>query len=176
MQRLIWFWLTLPEWLLMLSICSCACGSFLHLLWRNVYSDNFLFINLLLLNCESSSCILDTSPLSDMWFTNIFSTLWSFHFAAQIFLILMIANLIFLFVTVFGKSKKLLPHPRSGRFTPVFSSKRASLVAQRLKHLPAMRETWVWSLGQEDPQEKEMATHSSILAWRIPWTEEPGGL
>jgi len=49
-------------------------------------------------------------------------------------------------------------------------------VAQRLKHLPAMRETWVQSLGQEDPLEKEMATHSSILAWRIPWMEEPGGL
>ena len=52
----------------------------------------------------------------------------------------------------------------------------ASLVAQRLKRLPLMRETWVRSLGQEDPLEKEMATHSSILAWRIPWTEEPGGL
>ena len=52
----------------------------------------------------------------------------------------------------------------------------ASLVAQRLKHLPAMQETWVWSLGWEDPLEKEMATHSSIFAWRIPWTEEPGGL
>ena len=51
-----------------------------------------------------------------------------------------------------------------------------SLVAQRLKHLPAMQETWVQSLGQEDPPEKEMATHSSILAWRIPWTEEPGRL
>ena len=51
-----------------------------------------------------------------------------------------------------------------------------SLVAQRLKHLSAMWETWVLSLGQEDPLEKEMATHSSILAWRIPWTEEPGGL
>ena len=49
-------------------------------------------------------------------------------------------------------------------------------MAQRLKRLPAMRETWVRSLGQEDPLEKEMATHSSILAWRIPWTEEPGGL
>ena len=44
----------------------------------------------------------------------------------------------------------------------------ASLVAQRLKHLPAMWETWVRSLGREDPLEKEMATHSSILAWRIP--------
>ena len=54
--------------------------------------------------------------------------------------------------------------------------KLSSLVAQRLKRLPAMRETWVQSLGQEDPLEKEMATHSSILAWRIPWTEEPGGL
>ena len=52
----------------------------------------------------------------------------------------------------------------------------ASLVAQRLKRLPAMQETWVQSLGQEDPLEKEMATHSSILAWRIPWMEEPGGL
>ena len=52
----------------------------------------------------------------------------------------------------------------------------ASLVAQRLKHLPAMQETWVQSLGREDPLEKEMATHSSTLAWRIPWREEPGRL
>ena len=52
-------------------------------------------------------------------------------------------------------------------------SYRASLVAQMLKHLPTMRETRVWSLG---PLEKEMATHSSTLAWKIPWTEEPCGL
>ena len=52
----------------------------------------------------------------------------------------------------------------------------ASLVAQRLKRLPAMREIWVRPLGWEDPLEKEMATHSRILAWRIPWTEESGGL
>ena len=52
----------------------------------------------------------------------------------------------------------------------------ASLVAQRLKRLPAMRETWARSLSWEDPLEKEMATHSSILAWRISWTEELGGL
>ena len=51
-----------------------------------------------------------------------------------------------------------------------------SLVAQRLKRLPARRETWVQSLGQEDPLEKEMATHSSTLAWRILWTQEPGRL
>ena len=49
-------------------------------------------------------------------------------------------------------------------------------MVQRLKRLPAMWETWVRSLGQEDPLEKEMATHSSILAWRIPWTEELGRL
>ena len=50
----------------------------------------------------------------------------------------------------------------------------ASLVAQRLKSLPGMRETWVRSLGQEDPLEKEMAPHSSTLAWRNPWSVEPG--
>ena len=49
-------------------------------------------------------------------------------------------------------------------------------MAQMVRSLPAMQETWVRSLGWEDPLEKEMVTHSSILAWRIPWTEEPGGL
>ena len=52
----------------------------------------------------------------------------------------------------------------------------ASLVAQMVKTPPAVQETWVQSLGWEDPLEKGMAPHSSILAWRIPWTEEPGGL
>ena len=51
-----------------------------------------------------------------------------------------------------------------------------SLVVQRVNCLPAMQETWVRSLGQEDPLEKEMATHSSTLAWKIPWTEKPGRL
>ena len=55
-------------------------------------------------------------------------------------------------------------------------SNGASLVAQTVKRLPAMWETRVQSLGQEDPLEKEMATHSSTLAWKIPWMEEPGGL
>ena len=49
-------------------------------------------------------------------------------------------------------------------------------MAQIVKNLPAMQETWVQSLGQKDPLEKGMATHSSILTWRIPWTEEPDGL
>jgi len=57
-----------------------------------------------------------------------------------------------------------------------YTSTWASLVAQRVKNLPAMWETWVQSLGWEDPLEEGVATHSSILAWRIPWTEEPGGL
>ena len=56
---------------------------------------------------------------------------------------------------------------------------RASLMAQQIKSLPAVQEiqeTWIQSLGREDPLEEEMATHSSILARKIPWTEEPGGL
>ena len=52
----------------------------------------------------------------------------------------------------------------------------SSLVAQMVKHLPAMWETWVQSLGWEDLLEKEMATHTSILAWKIPWMEKPGRL
>ena len=59
---------------------------------------------------------------------------------------------------------------------PPASGSCASLVAQRLKHLPERWEAWVRSLGQEDPLEKEMATHSSILAWRIPWMQEACGL
>ena len=62
------------------------------------------------------------------------------------------------------------------RYKYHYASEGASLVAQRLRPLPAMQETWVQSLGQEDPLEKKMATHSGILAWRILWTEEPGGL
>ena len=53
---------------------------------------------------------------------------------------------------------------------------RASLVTQLLKNLPVMQETWIPSVGRKDPLEKEMATHPSILAWKIPWTEEPDGL
>ena len=57
-----------------------------------------------------------------------------------------------------------------------FKNTWASLVAQTVKHLPAMQETQVQSLGWEDPLEKEMAPHSSTLAWKIPWMEEPGRL
>ena len=66
---------------------------------------------------------------------------------------------------------------RSSKGTGIESSfSLASLMAQRVKRLPAMRETRVRSLGREDPLEKEMATHFSILAWRTPWMEEPGRL
>ena len=58
----------------------------------------------------------------------------------------------------------------SPNISPYYQSERASLVPQLLKNPPAMRETWVRSLGWEDPLEKGKATHSSILAWRIPWT------
>ena len=56
----------------------------------------------------------------------------------------------------------------------LLSSNSTSLVAQTVKNLPTMRKTWVRFLGQEDPLEKRMVTHSSILTWRIPWTEVPG--
>ena len=69
------------------------------------------------------------------------------------------------------------PHPHSPRLVLMsWHLSWASLVAQRVRCLPAMQETWIRSLGREDPLGKEMATHSSILAWRIPWTEEPGRL
>ena len=63
-----------------------------------------------------------------------------------------------------------------GRISKGIFQFRASLVAQTVKHLPVIRKTQVQSLGREDPLEKEIATHSSILAWRIPWTEETEGL
>ena len=67
-----------------------------------------------------------------------------------------------------------------GRVNSLKSIKKSvlliSLVAQLVKNLPAVQETWVRSLDWEDPLEEDVATHSSILAWRIPWTEEPGGL
>ena len=61
-------------------------------------------------------------------------------------------------------------------FEFIYTVSVPSLVAQMVKCLPTMQETWVRSLGGENPLEKEMATHSSILAWEIPWAEEPGGL
>ena len=63
-----------------------------------------------------------------------------------------------------------------GQFSKNYLLSWASLVAEMVKNLPAMQETRVWSLGQEDPPEKEMVIQSSILALRIPWTKEPGGL
>ena len=71
----------------------------------------------------------------------------------------------------------LQPSPNAAKYTKKKKKKiGTSLVAQMVKRLPTMWETWVRSLGREDPLEKEMATHSSILAWKIPWTEEPGRL
>ena len=58
----------------------------------------------------------------------------------------------------------------------VVSITGASLVVQKVRILPTVQETWVQSLGGEDPLEQEMANHTSILSWRIPWTEQPGGL
>ena len=65
---------------------------------------------------------------------------------------------------------------RRFRLEVFLTAARTSLMAQRVKRLSAMQRSWVRSLGWEDPLEKEMATHSSTLAWKIPWTEEPGRL
>ena len=70
-------------------------------------------------------------------------------------------------------------HTHTHIYTHTYIHTQASLVAQGVKNLPAMQETqetWVQFLGWEDPLEKEMTTHSSILAWDTPWTEEPGDL
>ena len=75
------------------------------------------------------------------------------------------------FIIPYGVRNQKLSKTSMDNFTV-----HASLVAQRLKRLPPMWETWVRSLGREDPLEKEMVTHSSTLAWRIPWTEKPGRL
>ena len=88
------------------------------------------------------------------------------------------------FIKLFQQQKKSIiflwfitppPFPLE-TFLVIYGSLRASLVAQRVKRLPAMRETWVRSQGWEGPMEKEMATHFSTLAWKIPWTEEPDRL
>ena len=77
---------------------------------------------------------------------------------------------------VFGEHVSSAPYCRCCVFMVSYSHIQASLVAQMVKNLPAMQETRVQPLGREDPLEKDMATHSSTLVWRIPWAEEPGGL
>ena len=83
-----------------------------------------------------------------------------------------------LLVSVLSKTNKFTKHFWSDNSVSLnwISTSEVSLVAQTVKNLSAMQENWVQSLGWEDPLEKKMATHSSVLAWRIPWTEGPGGL
>ena len=86
-------------------------------------------------------------------------------------------EMIYIFLKVFKEIINVsIPKMLHWNFSVNFNKNGASLVAQRLKRLPAMQETWVWPLGREDPLEKDMASHSSILAWRIPWRDEPGRL
>ena len=74
------------------------------------------------------------------------------------------------------KRIKHLAYPKALTLTLTLTLTLASLVAQMVKSLPAMWEAWIRSLGREHPLEKEMATYSSILAWKIPWTEDPDRL
>ena len=75
-----------------------------------------------------------------------------------------------------GPGQSWFSHRQTGKNALGYRGPGASLVAQMVRNPPAVQETWVWSLGWKDPLEKGMATHSNILAWRIPWTEEPGEL
>ena len=83
-----------------------------------------------------------------------------------------------MFLSVFSRDiwKKVQSQISTLLSSLLFNKESSSLVAQMVKHMPSMQETWVQSLGQEDLLEKEMATHSHILAWKIPWMEEPGRL
>ena len=137
-----------------------------------------------------------TSHVSVGWFKKRFGSECSvFQIMCSIFQILCIWNLIrfLLCSSVYQNEHISVPHIllihdfristllsyvllTSEGFIHVYTCDWTSLVAQMVKCLPAMQETQVRSLGWEDPLEKEMATHSSTLAWRIPWTEEPGGL
>ena len=74
------------------------------------------------------------------------------------------------------KHSKSGAHLNQGVWSWTVSLFRASLTAQLVKNLPAVQQTWIWSLGREDPAQKEMATPSGIFAWKTPWKEEPGGL
>ena len=109
-----------------------------------------------------------------MFFTNFFFifqtdkfTLWDLKWVAQLSKIIEL---------IMEKNGSRSPSFLTCRSKIYLSRYQASLVAQRVKNPPAMRETWVQSLGWEDHLEEGMAIHSSILAWRMPWTEEPGGL
>ena len=81
-------------------------------------------------------------------------------------------------LSLMSTDRRSIMHPIQIFLSSILESvlKQASLIAQLVKNLPAMQETRVRFLGQEDPLEKEKATHSSMLAWRIPWKDEPGGL
>ena len=122
-----------------------------------MYTFARLFYSLLISSVQSLSCV------------RLFATPWTAACQAS----LSITNTQSLLKLMSIES--MMPPNHLVLCSPLFLLK-ASLVAQRLKCLPAMQETGVLSLGREHLLEKEMATHSSILAWRIPWTEEPGGL
>ena len=113
--------------------------------------------------------------VQESWVPESFSHLhpWSW---LEVRVLHVIGLQVFCFIVYLYSSHKTPSSKRTVMDNFIYSQAIASLVAQRLKHLPATRETWVRSLGWEDPLEKEMATHSRILAWRTPWTEEPGGL
>ena len=126
--------------------------------------NNFHTISVLLILLSIFLCPTSPTKMSPPLFKEIGHV--SCHCWKALFPILHIAEK--------GARYILLTQPRF--LANAISKEGASLVTQMVKHLPAMQETWVQSLGREDPLEKEMATHYSTIAWKIPWTEEPGRL
>ena len=116
-------------------------------------------------------------PTPSAWGTSLSRSLYKFHLSFDINASEVLGLTFLWFSTTRFFFFFLNPcFPSVLDYVRFYSYNRVSLVAQMVKNLSAMQATQVWSLGWEDPLEKEMVTHSSILAWRISWTEEPGGL
>ena len=164
----------------MLNIFLCACWPFVYLLWRHVYSSPLsIYLKVgrkfLLLSLGISSKRLFYRALVHVLVRVSREAEQTGDVERGVYLYAWICLfLFFIEVQLFAMLYWFLLYNKVNRH--IYTYIWTSLVAQMVKHLPAMWETWVRSLGWEDPLEKEKATHSSTLAWKSPWTEEPGRL
>ena len=138
--------------------------------------SHFKLLSFFLLILEVSLCVREINLLSVIWFEKYFFSIC--HLSFEIVYDVCEASLVDQLVKnppAMQETPGLRSSPGEGLSYPLQYS-WASLVAQMVKNPPTMQETWVQSLGWGDPLEERMATHSNILAWRIPWTEEPDRL
>ena len=143
----------------------------------NLYdlSSSFLIFKIILLKYVDLQCCINFCSRARQSFIHIYICIYYLLYSFQLWFITEHWTYSSLYYTV-GSSLFILFITYLLKQTCIKVFCRASQVAQWAKILPAMQETWVRSLGWDDPVEKWMATHYSILAWRIPWTEEPVGL